>query len=909
MKSLKTAFVAGRTLSESTSNRLRALVRLAAAAVPAALVVPAGWAQGGAAAAGPMPAVGPSVEMGAPAGPAWKASIWITSPVQAPVDGLVHSWREAALLDFAAQDAKSTPEELAAAYGKARADLAEARSPVVFGKTFRLDRPVASAVLRISGLGYFRARVNGAEVGDYALAPNFTHFSAVTRYLTLDVAGLLREGDNRIEVTVAHGRLRELPGRFPNFIYRPTPVLRAELSVVHPGGGVTELGTDPSWEAGTGPIRQAGFWVGETYDATAATGDWRPAEAATDFAPAMLADDLPPQRVVGELQPVAVTQPQPGVWVYDFGRMTVGKARVRVPASASLTIRYGELLQRDLARVHYGVHGPFLVYPPDTDRAAPGMICPKWRGSLPKFMQRPGRPALAEWGYVDRVRSGAVPLDYHASFDYVGFRYVEVTGLDRPLPVGAVTALEIHNDLPRTGWLKVGDPKLQTVADAAARSILLNAQGTYEDNPGAERVGGDATIAFLSYPQAWYAFDNRGLARKALEDSMIATKSAGAPVTVTLTQRGTMGAAQFLKGRDPSYLRLEIVDSFHFGETPLDLLRFYGERRIAAAALDHSAFYFECLLSTGFPRYSETATGDHLDFTSDLDILKHSPTDPRPTDPAFAVAAMALWQGNDFLKVARFFDREDLVQRVEPLLGRLRSEIDRRYLEPATGRYAWKTSTHRMGANTVAICAGLVASKDQSAWIDEILADIRKSNGHLTTGCRLTGPLLSLLARTGHLDDALRLTTRTDYPSLLAMFTLTGGTVAESWGQPGLPAGGSYVQAEGFGAAANWIYESLVGIAPTLEGPGFKRFRLAPVVAASIPSCSFRFESPQGLIESSWTQSADSLEWTVTVPEGATAEAALPKAFQAGAATLQGQPIGKSEFELTSGNWKIMVKK
>jgi len=863
--------------------------------------------------------------------PAWLHSSWITSPVEVPEDDFVRSWRDAALLDFASQDAQASPAELAADYAKARGDLAQARSPAVFGKTFRVDQPVESAVLRISGLGYFHARINGAAVDDSALAPNFTQFAVEARYLTFDVSRFLQPGENRIEVTVAQGRLRELPGRYPEYIYRETPLLRAELSICHPGEVVTEFGTDRSWQAGTGQIRQAGFWVGEAYDATAETGGWQSAEIVNDFAPAMCVDDLPPQRIVDELEPTAVTQPQPGVWVYDFGRMTAGKARVQLPARATATIRYAELLQRDLGTARaamrnvqrvfvdkdkvslyfsYNIYGPFLVYPPSTVRSNAGMICPQWRGSVPWLLVRQDKSNLAEWGFVDRVKVGAVPLDYHASFDYTGFRYVEITGLDRPLPAGAVKALEIHNDLPRTGWLRVGDPKLQAVADAAARSILLNAQGTYEGDTGAERGGGIASIAALEYPQAWYTFDNRGLAQKALEDAIIAIKEAGAPITVTLTQRGTKWAPAYLKGRDPSYLRIEACDAFYYSQTPLDLFRFYGEWKTGASILEDSAFYFECCLKQGFPLYPEKVFGDHADYTSDLDLDSgRRSTGVRPTDPVFANAAMVLWQGHDFLQAARQFGREDLIARVEPLLTRLRGEIVKRYFDPATERYAWKTSTHRMGANTLAIYSGLVGETEQATLVDEILEDIRLSNGHLTTGSRLTGPLLSLLARSGHIDEALRLTTRPEYPSPYAMLSVTGGTIAEAWGVPGLPAGANLLQAEGFSSAANWIYESLVGIAPTLEGPGFKRFRLAPVIPASIPFCSFHFASPHGPIETSWTQSAGSFTWQIEVPPGATAEATLPKRFQGGATTLNGQRTEKSNFELTTGSWKFAVNK
>jgi len=388
---------------------------------------------------------------GLPDTTAWKHSVWITSDVQVPMDDFTRSWQEAALLDFASQK-KAEPQELDAWYRHAHEDLATARSPVVFGKTFALDKPVTAATLRISGLGYFHARINGVEAGDFALAPNFTHYDAEARFLTLDVSKLLRAGENRIEVTVAHGRLRELPGRMAKYIYRETPVLRAELSITHPKGGVTKIGTDPSWQAGFGPVRQAGFWVGEAYDATAKPGGWQPAEVAKNFAPAMHADDLPPQRIVRELDPVAVTQPQPGVWVYDFGRMTAGKARVQVPPNASVTIRYANLLHGDIdkQKVRQISHSPFIVYPSGTDRENPGMIRPMYRCTCPVVIMRKGKPSLMEWGYADCVRSVAAPLDYHATFDYTGYRYVEITGLDKQLPVGAVKALEICNDLPRT---------------------------------------------------------------------------------------------------------------------------------------------------------------------------------------------------------------------------------------------------------------------------------------------------------------------------------------------------------------------------------------------------------------------------------------------------------------------------
>jgi len=807
----------------------------------------------------------------------WAGSEWITSELNAPDGQWIDAWVDAATLDLRAQEPNATAADLEdwrlAIYER----LSLTRSPVVFRKEFVVQNPVRSARLLVSGLGYYHAQINGKPIGDHALAPNMSHFDVEARYNTFDVASQLRSGENQIEVVVAPGRLYELPGHFlKDKIYSETPLLRAVLELDFADGTTQRVVTDTSWKAALGPIRRAAFWVGEVYDARVTPSDWQPVRLAKNWNPEMIADDLPPQRIVRELQPVSVNEPQPGVWVYDFGRMTVGKVRLKLPPGARVAVRYAELRMEDVQRVErqFFPSAPFLQYPEGTDVSHPGMIRPKGRGSVSGLLKLKGRRNKLQWGFTDLVQAADRSLDWHASFDYVGFRYVEITGLAEPLPDGAVTAVEIHNDLPRTGRIRVGHPELQAVADAAWLSILLNIQGTYEDNPGAERMGANSNIAMLSYPHAWYNFDNQGLARKAMHDSITAAEIAGAPTTVTLTKRHAAGVREVLNGRKPVFAPITVIDGFHYGMTPLDLIRFYGNHATAANTIDHCAFYFECLLGQkGYPR--STNVGDHLDYTANLDIENRDKS-LHPTDNSFVVGASALWQGNAFIEAATLLGRDDLVQKIQPMLDRLREEIDSRHLDPSTGRYAWRTSAHRMGANTLAILAGLVPEPEQSVWIAEIIDDIRRNNNHLTTGSRLTGPLLSLLARTGHIDEAIRLTTREDYPSPYAMLSITGGTISESWGQPGLPAGSSLVQAEGFAAAANWMYESLVGIAPTSEGPGFKRFRLAPVIPDSIPSCSFTFDSPQGRIESNWKKSDGYLEWMVRVPSGATAELTLP---------------------------------
>ena len=92
-------------------------------------------------------------------------------------------------------------------------------SPVV-SRTFHAG-PFEQAVLYVTGLGYFEARLNGQKLGRDLLSPNPTDyeprsFSKITYpcrdrfthriyYKAFDLTGLLREGENLLEIQLGGG--------------------------------------------------------------------------------------------------------------------------------------------------------------------------------------------------------------------------------------------------------------------------------------------------------------------------------------------------------------------------------------------------------------------------------------------------------------------------------------------------------------------------------------------------------------------------------------------------------------------------------------------------------------------------------------------------------------------------------
>jgi alpha-L-rhamnosidase len=107
-----------------------------------------------------------------------------------------------------------------------------------------------------------------------------------------------------------------------------------------------------------GPIRDS-LTFGEHYDARLEQPGWTlPGFDASAWTPApvqssptqkVLPRAMPPIKIVETLTPVAVSTPQPGVSVYDFGRTTAGWERIftRGMRGTTITLILGETLNPD----------------------------------------------------------------------------------------------------------------------------------------------------------------------------------------------------------------------------------------------------------------------------------------------------------------------------------------------------------------------------------------------------------------------------------------------------------------------------------------------------------------------------------------------------------------------------------
>jgi alpha-L-rhamnosidase len=78
------------------------------------------------------------------------------------------------------------------------------------------------------------------------------------------------------------------------------------------------------------------------------------------------------------------------------------------------------------------------------------------------------------------------------------------------------------------------------------------------------------------------------------------------------------------------------------------------------------------------------------------------------------------------------------------------------------------------------------------------------------------------------------------------------------------------------GAVVTFLHRYVAGIRPDEDAPGYRRFRIEPVVGGGLTSASATLDCPQGRIESSWTRSGAGFELRVVVPPGSHATVVLP---------------------------------
>ena len=364
--------------------------------------------------------------------------------------------------------------------------------------TYRADFSLEGAPMRarlyVCGLGYAKIWLNGALADDHELGPA-TVFRRRVLYDVVDVAPLLRPGANALGVMVGRGwwaaaganSSTDWSGAGPRQFMLLLSVTLADNSTVRfvsaLPGATMDTTTPLLFNATAGPVSDPTLVAGEAFDgrvAEALAGWAEPhytpragvawaAATAPAVSPATFGAALSAHTVVARARrdyaPTSVSQPRPGLFVFDFSQNMAGIVTLRVP-----TCPAGNLIALQL-----------------TETAS--------RDGVPinNFCERPVKWLCAVQQRANYTCAGSSDGEsYRVTLSSMGFRYASLEGWPAGAPPptpGALTAHFVHADVEEAGTFTSSLPLLNAIQNATVASVLSNLADYPTDCPTRERRG------------------------------------------------------------------------------------------------------------------------------------------------------------------------------------------------------------------------------------------------------------------------------------------------------------------------------------------------------------------------------------------------------------------------------------
>ena len=198
----------------------------------------------------------------------WQVEVWDEVGNQAVSE--VASWSMGLLKksDWKAVWIAADPDIIAKDPEAIAPTLTEPGTPACFRREIELSGAVRRATVYASARGLFELRLNGHRIGEDIFAPEWTDYDKRIQYRTYDVTGLMQDGSNVLGAILGDGwwsgfvGWQEQRGRYGSL----ENSLLVQLEVELQNGEVMTVGTDGSWQCGTGPILSSDFMMGEVYD-------------------------------------------------------------------------------------------------------------------------------------------------------------------------------------------------------------------------------------------------------------------------------------------------------------------------------------------------------------------------------------------------------------------------------------------------------------------------------------------------------------------------------------------------------------------------------------------------------------------------------------------------------------------
>ena len=694
--------------------------------------------------------------------------------------------------------------------------------------------------------------------------------------LTYDVTAALKKDENTLGIVLAEGWYsgRFGPKRRWDTVIAPPQVI-CQLEIEDIKGNYKVITSNNSWKATrNGPLRVAGLYDGETYDANFELPNWdKPGfddvswervtteekDSKTKLFPkkhAAIKKNAKPRN------PVKITVQKTNKVLFDLGQNMVGVVNLKIPVKKGDTIqlRHGEMLDSE------------------------GKLFTKNLGS-----------AKATDYYIAKEDN---TISWQPKFTFHGFRYVEISGFNKAFTPEKswVTGIVQHSDFEMSGHFQSSHTKLNQLHS----NIQWGLRGNFFDVPldcpqRSERLGwtGDAqvfipTSLFLSDTHAfWSAWLN------SMREEQFS--NGGIPVVVpnftgNFAQAGWSDASTII---------------------PWELYYRTGDIKVLEDNYQMMQKWCDYHTSEATNSISHMSTvGDWLQPYSQQKDDRRGDTPNTLISSAFYAYAVSLT-----MKSAQVLGFQEDFEHYQELLNRISKAFENEFFD-ATGKIKAPYTPTQTGY-LLALGFNILSEETANKSIDHLVQLIKDRGTHLRTGFIGTPLLAPVLDKTGHTDLLYEILFKETYPSWFYSINQGATTMWERWD--------GYTHDKGFanralsfnhyayGAIGQWLYERTAGIAP-LE-PGYKKILFAPLPHQNISEAQGSYNSIYGKIESEWKFIDGNFVYNISVPPNTTAKVILPKFSNNNYVTINGKRIVASIKNdkitidnIESGDYEIVHK-
>ena len=677
----------------------------------------------------------------------------------------------------------------------------------IFRRMFETEKAVEKATLEITALGVYEAELNGKRVGDFVLAPGWTSYQHRLQVQSYDVTDLL-QAENDLRVTVGRGWFRSpMPGWMDSEdkqrrVHQPGGLM-AHLTVRYTDGSETVMSTDENWQWAEGPVLFSEIYDGERYDARIEPKDWLPVSLLDWPKDILIPQEGEIIRETERIAPKRVFRTPQGETVIDFGQEVTGYVEFTVGARAGDEVKF--------------THGEVL----DAD------------GNFYNANYR-GAKALVEYVCQEGKQT------WHPRLTFFGFRYIHLISWPGEPQTDDFTAVAVHSDMKRTGWLKSGNAELNQLFS----NIVWGQRGNFLDVPTDcpqrdERLGwtGDAQ-AFIK--TASYFFDVEKFFKKWLHD-----------MAADQYQSGEVGQVI------PDVMPKDGCSSAAWGDAaticPWQVYQTYGDRAVLEDQFDSMRRWVDYITSV---TKTPNLWIDHFHFGDWLGLD----------------APQGSYKGStreDFIASAFYARSTELVVKAGRLLGKDISEYKALY-DRIVNAFREAFPDYRTQTEHV-LAAHFGLAENPQRTVDALAEMVKRDGVQLRTGFVGTPYILHVLSRYGHADLAWDLVLRREYPGWLYPVTKGATTIWEHW--DGIHEDGSFWSTDmnsfnhyAYGAVGDWIFEQAAGMLHDEAHPGFEELIYVPRPDARLGWLQAKLDTRHGTVSALWAYQEEGIRYELETP-------------------------------------------